>query len=93
MIKITDVQCEGEYRLRLRFEDGVEGVIDIASQITFEGVFKPMKNLEFFKQVRISRTWGTIEWPGKIDFDPETLYEEITGRHAEIEGKHAEVAT
>lgn len=80
MIKITDVQHIGGYRLLLRFEDGVEGVVDIASQISFEGVFKPMRDPEFFQRVRINRTWGTIEWPGKIDFDPETLYEEVTGR-------------
>ncbi len=80
MIKITSVEYDGDYRLKLLFDDGVAGVIDIAEQVSFEGVFRPMKNLDFFKRVRINRTWGTIEWPGKIDFDPEVLYEEITGK-------------
>ena len=80
MIKIINVQYEGGHCLRLRFEDDVEGVIDIAAQIKFDGIFKPMKDLDFFQRVRINRTWSKIEWPGKIDFDPEALYEEITGR-------------
>lgn len=69
-----------DYCLRLRFDDGVEGVVDIAEQVDFEGVFKPMRDLEFFRRVKINQVWGTIEWPGKIDFDPEVLHEEVTGQ-------------
>ncbi|MFH0766210.1 MAG: DUF2442 domain-containing protein [Calditrichota bacterium] len=91
MIKITGVEYAGGYRLRLQFENGVEGVLDIARQVNFEGVFKPLANLEFFKRVRINKTWGTIEWPGKIDLDPEVLYEEVTGKPLAWAGKYREV--
>jgi hypothetical protein len=91
MIRITEVKHEGDYRLRLRFEDGVDGVIDISEQVSFDGVFKSMKDLEFFKRVRINKTWGTIEWPGKIDLDPEVLYEEIVGRRAGVKEKRVNV--
>ena len=33
------------YRVRLRFEDGIEGELDLATIIHFEGVFAPLKDL------------------------------------------------
>jgi len=29
----------------LRFEDGVEGVVDLAPHISFDGVFEPLRDL------------------------------------------------
>jgi len=29
----------GDYRLQIRFEDGVEGVVDLSRQLSFQGVF------------------------------------------------------
>jgi len=80
MIQITKVELLGDYRLRLRFDDGIEGELDISEQIPFDGVFEPLKDLMFFRRVHLNRIWGTIEWPGGIDLDPEVLHEEITGK-------------
>jgi hypothetical protein len=41
---IIKVQPTEDYRLRLRFEDGVEGDVDIADMIRFEGLFAPLKD-------------------------------------------------
>lgn len=35
---IVDVQPTGDYRLLLQFEDGVEGEVNVAELIQFEGV-------------------------------------------------------
>jgi len=83
MKQIVLVELLGGYRLRLRFDDGVEGELDISEQIPFDGVFEPMRDLTFFRRVRLNRVWGTIEWPGGIDLDPEVLHEEITGEKVE----------
>ena len=32
----------GGYRLHLRFEDGIEGVVDLAPHLSFRGVFEPL---------------------------------------------------
>jgi hypothetical protein len=37
----------GDYRLHLRFEDGVEGVVDLAGHLSFRGVFEPLRDLYF----------------------------------------------
>lgn len=52
-----------DYRLRLRFEDGVEGVVDMASMIRFEGVFAPLRDRVKFLEVRVDPEIGTICWP------------------------------
>ena len=32
------------YRLHLRFEDGLEGVVDLAPHLSFRGVFEPLRD-------------------------------------------------
>ena len=41
------------YQLYLRFEDGVEGVVDISQHIAFAGVFEPLRDRTYFEQVRV----------------------------------------
>ncbi len=67
------------YRLGLRFEDGTEGVVDVAHMIRFEGVFAPLRDRAKFLEVRVNREVGTICWPDGADLDPDVLYAHITG--------------
>jgi hypothetical protein len=30
-----------KYRLEIGFEDGAEGIVDLASQLSFQGIFEP----------------------------------------------------
>jgi hypothetical protein len=68
-----------DYRLQLRFEDGVEGVVDLAPQLSFQGVFEPLRDPNYFAQVRVDPELGTIAWPNGADLDPDVLYGPITG--------------
>jgi len=47
---VVSVTQTGPYRLRLRFDDGAEGEIDIQKMTTFEGVFEPLKDPDFFSR-------------------------------------------
>ena len=76
---IVEVRPLDGYRLYLCFEDGVEGVIDLAELIPFEGVFAPLKECAKFQEVRLNRELGAIYWPNGADLDPYVLYSEITG--------------
>jgi hypothetical protein len=50
---IIEGQPTEDYRFRLRFEDGVEGEVDIADMIRFEGIFAPLKDRHEFLKVRV----------------------------------------
>jgi Protein of unknown function (DUF2442) len=77
---IVEVEALGDYRLRLRFEDGVEGVIDVSEVVAFEGVFAPLRDSARFAAVRINPELGTICWPGGADLDPDVLYALVQGQ-------------
>lgn len=77
---ITAVQVLTGHRLHLRFEDGVEGEIDVAQLIEFKGVFAPLQDRAYFAQVHVNPETGTIEWPNEADLDPDVLYAVVTGQ-------------
>jgi hypothetical protein len=76
---IVEVRPLEGYKLFLRFEDGVEGVVDLERLVRFEGVFAALRARETFVQVQVHRDLGTIWWPTGADLDPDTLYARITG--------------
>jgi hypothetical protein len=77
---IVEVRVLEGYRLHLRFEDGVEGDVDLQQFVTFDGVFAPLKDRAYFAQVRVEPEYGTIVWPNGADLDPLVLYSRITGK-------------
>ena len=82
LVDIVEVRPLEGYQLYLRFQDGVEGVVDISQLIPFNGVFEPLKDRVFFEQVRVNPEWGTIcwiFWPNEIDRDRDVLYSRVTG--------------
>ena len=81
---IVEVQPTREYRLRLRFEDGREGEVDVAGMIRFEGIFAPLKDRTEFLKVSVNPELGTICWPNGADLDPDVLYAKVTGEELAI---------
>ena len=76
MNDVIEVRYVREYVVWLRFHDGTFGEVDISR--SFKGpVFEPLRNVEFFKQVRVDPELGTIVWPNGADIAPETLYERV----------------
>ena len=76
---IVEVRPLDGYRLWLRFEDGIEGTVDVAEMIHFHGVFAPLRDRAKFLEVRVDPEIGTICWPGGADLDPDVLYASVTG--------------
>lgn len=77
---IVEVRPLAQHRVYLRFEDGVEGEVDIANLIDFSGVFAPLKDRREFVKARVHPELGTIGWPNGADLDPDVLYAEVTGQ-------------
>lgn len=76
---IIEVQPQKNHQLYLKFEDGKEGIIDINQLIQFTGIFEPLKDLNYFKTVKLNPEWGTIYWENGADLDPDVLYSVLTG--------------
>jgi hypothetical protein len=77
---IVAVSVLDGYRLKIRFDDGVEGEVDIADIVPFTGVFEPLKARREFSAVRVHPELGTVYWPCGADLDPDVLYSRVTGR-------------
>lgn len=67
------------YQLHLRFEDGTDGVVDIAELVSLHGVFEPLRSRTYFEQVQVNRELGTVCWPNGADLDPDVLYAVVSG--------------
>jgi hypothetical protein len=86
---VVDVKPLDGYRLRLRFEDGVEGVVDITNLVRFEGVFSTLRDRGTFEKVRVHPELGTIFWPSGADLDPDVLYAEVTSQPISVSASRA----
>ena len=75
---VIEVRPLDGYRLYVQFEDGAEGIVDLAEIISFTGVFAPLKDRAYFVQVHVNSDVGTICWPNNADIDPDVLYALVT---------------
>jgi hypothetical protein len=78
IVHVTDVQWLGGHHLRMEFEDGTSGEIDLADE-DWSGIFAPLADPEYFRQVRLDSELGTIVWPNGADIAPETLHRLVSG--------------
>jgi hypothetical protein len=72
---VVGVAVIGDHRLRLLFDDGTAGDVDLSS-MEWTGVFEPLRDQAFFAAVRVDPDAATVVWPNGADLAPETLYEE-----------------
>ncbi len=81
---IVAAEALPDHRLRLTFEDGISGEVDVAALVAFEGVFAPLADPAHFKAVSVDAESGTVVWPGGADLDPDMLYALVTGVAVEV---------
>ena len=72
--RIQAVEILDGYRVRLRFTDNSEQVINFESVLAGD-LYGPLRDLTLFKQVRIDPEVHTLVWPNGADFDPATLHD------------------
>jgi hypothetical protein len=69
--RVIQVLALPDLKLEIKFQDGKRGLFDVSPYTHFP-VFKRLKEAQFFNAARVDH--GTVQWPGGIDFDPDTLY-------------------
>ena len=60
--------------MHLRFADSTSADVDLSYLLDYGGVFEPLREPEYFRQLRADPEAGTIIWPNEADIAPETLY-------------------
>jgi len=71
---VVDFEIVAAYTLRIRFNDNSVRVINFAPILRGE-LYGPLRDLDFFNQVRFDTEAGTLIWPNEADFDPATLHD------------------
>lgn len=62
------------HTVHVRFEDGLAANVDLSYLLDYGGVFEPLQDPAYFRQLRADPEAGTIVWPNQADIAPETLY-------------------
>lgn len=88
-VSITAVEVVRDFTVRLTFDDGTVGEIDL-EPIIWGPVFEPHRtDPAFFARVYVDPVSQTITWPPvggdlETDLDPDVLYARITGTYDEL---------
>ncbi|HPZ07189.1 MAG TPA: DUF2442 domain-containing protein [Candidatus Eremiobacteraeota bacterium] len=71
---VRNVTCTEGYKLLLAFEDGSVRIVDLEPHLEGE-IFEPLKDINYFKTVRLDPEIDTIAWENEADISPDFLYE------------------
>jgi hypothetical protein len=85
--KLVEAVPGERYEVRLRFADGLTADIDLSYLLKYGGVFEPLRDIGFFRELAIDDGENTIVWPNEADIAPETLYDHV--QRAEYEKRRA----
>ena len=80
-LRPIEVEARDGYRLWIRFDDGVEGEVDLSSRAG-RGVFKVWGDPGVFESVSVT-PHRTIRWTDDAELCADALYLDITGRAVE----------
>ena len=72
-LHISEAKPVGDYRVEVVFNDGRRGVADLSSFLTGP-VFGPVRDPDFFAQLKVDEKTQTVVWPNGADLAPEYLY-------------------
>jgi hypothetical protein len=76
LTKVTHLERLGSFRLRVRFNDGSEGVHDFTAMTKEPGpMLEPLRDEAFFARVFLE--FGAPTWPNGFDIAPEWLRREM----------------
>ena len=83
--QVLDARHAGDYRVWLRFADGLSGEIDLECEL-WGPAFEPLKDISEFAKLCADPECRTLVWPNGADLAPEFLYDELK---AALAARHA----
>lgn len=78
MMKPTSIKALSNYRIKIQYEDGNKGEVDL-SHLAGRGVFTLWDDYEAFKKVKIHED-GSIYWNEEVELCPDATYLKLTGK-------------
>jgi len=76
LTKVSRLEGLGGFQLRVRFNDGSEGVHDFAAMVQEIGAaLEPLRDAQYFARVFLE--FGAPTWPNGFDIAPEWLRREM----------------
>jgi len=72
--RVTAFDIVAPYILRIHFDDDTAQTIDFQAVLAGE-LYRPLRDLSLFNEVRIDPEVHTLVWPNGADFDPATLHD------------------
>jgi hypothetical protein len=79
--RVTACKVEDDYKLWLRFDDGLEGSVFLGNLLEI-GAFKLWRDVSEFDKVCVDPVTATVTWEGGIRLDPDILYQDLAPRGA-----------
>ncbi len=75
--RVCEVRALPDYRLSVRFLDGITGIVDLAALIASPeaGVFARLRDRALFDQIFVEH--GAVVWPGELDLAPDAMHAAI----------------
>jgi hypothetical protein len=70
---VTEATYVSEYKIKVRFENGEVRLIDLGPHLSGP-VFESLKDLSFFRSLKVNTDIDTVTWPNNADFSPDFLY-------------------
>jgi Protein of unknown function (DUF2442) len=71
---LVEATSSSAYIVHVRFKDGLVADVDLSYLLDYGGVFEPLRDPGYFRQLRIDDDFATVTWPNEADIAPETLY-------------------
>ena len=75
MVDIVHVSVLADYRVHLRFDNGIERDVDLRPFLNGPAFEPLVRDRAEFERVHVDSGVGTIVWPNGADIDPDVLYE------------------
>jgi hypothetical protein len=71
---VKNVSYASEYKLLITFEDSSVRLVDLYPHLDGD-VFEQLRDINYFKTVKVSPDLDTIVWENGADISPDFLYE------------------
>ena len=77
-MKVREVKYITDYNISIKFDDGVNGTIQL-SDLVQKGIFKVLQDKNEFAKVYTNGY--SIAWSNELEIDATTIYSELTGKN------------